>query len=56
MTTDLEGNEFCDMCEQILPKGFSFFGSKKKVKMKSGVYCETCARIKITKSRGEIGK
>ena len=53
MTTDLEGNEYCDLCGQLLPstKGILSIFGKKPTNILGKKYCERCATIKINKAR-----
>ena len=53
MSSDLEGNEFCDMCGQLLPstKGILAIFGKKPTNILGKKYCERCATIKINKAR-----
>lgn len=54
MSQDNLGNEYCDLCGQILPKVkgiLAIFGGAKRHKFKDGDYCEKCALIKISRAR-----
>lgn len=50
-----DDNDYCVMCEQILPsnKGILGFIPRKVYKFKDGYYCEKCAQIKSKKLRNQ---
>jgi len=53
MSSDLEGNEFCDMCGILLPStnGIAAIFGKKPTNILGKKYCLKCATIKINKAR-----
>ena len=47
-------SEYCQICKQAINKGIYGFGGTKCYKFEDGVYCEPCAKIKVTNARKSI--